>query len=123
MAYKKKIMRYGGEMPQNVREIVCGHFRDYLRREKMIAGARRRGHQMMRLQQYNRSVDHALEQVFSAHAIEGSAKQIVRRDLLDMAHGGNAKCVNGYGCMYSSKQYVAIREDALFFAARDMGLI
>ena len=116
-------VRYGGELPSQVREIVCGHLLDYGRRERIVAGAFRRGDNMLRLQQYNRGIDRALEQAFSAHGITGEAARTVRRDILNVASGRGARCVNGYGAMLSRGLYVAVREDVLFFAAREFGLI
>ena len=121
--YINRIIRYGGELPQTVRDIICGHFRDYNRRARLITGAGRKGSQMLQLQRYNRSVDRAIDQAISAHGICGTAAQSVREDLLAVASCGKAQCANGYGAMYSPKQYVAIREDALFFAARELGLV
>ena len=120
---EKRLMRYGGELPTYVRDIVCWHFRDYSRRERLIAGAYRRGDSMIQLQRYNRGVDRAIERAFAAHGIEGRAAEIVRRDLLEVASGRGAKCVCGYGAMLSRGLYVAVREDVLFFAAREFGLV
>ena len=117
------IMRYGGDLPPNVREIVCGHMRDYGRRERLISGAFRRGDKMILLQRYNRGIDNALSQAFSAHGILGEAANVVRRDVLQVASGRKALCVNGYGAMLSRGLYIAVREDVLFFVAREFGLV
>lgn len=120
---EKRKMRYGGEIPATVREIVCAHFHDYARRKRLIDGAHRKGSYMLQLQRYNRSVDRAIEQVMSQHGILGSAKETVRRDILAVSGGRSAQCVSGCGAMLSRGLYIAIREDALFFAARELGLI
>lgn len=116
-------MRYGRDLPQSVREVVCGHLRDYKRREKLIAGAYRHGDKLVRLQQYNRSVDRAFETVFLAHGIAGQAAETVRSDILAVESGGRAKCVTGYGAMLSRNLYLTVREDVLFFVAREFGLV
>lgn len=123
MSEEKKKMRYGGEISGSVREIVRAHFHDYARRERLIAGAQRKGSHMLQLQRYNRSIDRAIEQVILAHGISGTAAEIVRRDILDVAGGRKAKSVSGCGAMLSRGLYIAIREDALFFAARELGLV
>lgn len=119
----KRIMRYGGELPPFVRDIVCGHMRDYGRRERLIAGAVRRGDRMLHLQKFNRGIDLAFLQAFSAHGIMGKAADVIRADILSVTSGRRAKCVNGYGAMMSRGLYIAVREDVLFFAAREFGLI
>ena len=123
MGEGKKKMRYGGEIPGSVREIVCAHFRDYPRRKRLIAGAHRKGSYMINMQRYNRIVDKAISQVLLAHGISGQAAEIVRQDILEVSGGRTAKCVSGYGAMLSRGLYIAVREDALFFAAREFGLI
>jgi hypothetical protein len=78
---------------------------------------------MIHLQQTNRKIDGAITQVFSAHGIMGEAASIVRGDVLQVASGRRAKCVNGCGAMLSRGLYIAVREDVLFFAAGELGLI
>lgn len=123
MAKGQKPVRYGGDLPPQVRNIVCGHLLDYGRRERIVAGAFRRGDSMLRLQLYNKGIDRAIDQAFSAHGIVGEAARLVRRDILEVASGRGARCVNGCGAMLSRWSYVAVREDVLFFAAREFGLV
>ena len=120
---EKGAMRYGGEIPPRIRDIVCGHIADYGRREKLLARASKLSRVDLRLRQYNRGVDRAFEQALNAHGIHGAAAEVLRRDVLALASGRLARSVNSPDATMSRGLYIAIREDVFFFTAREFGLI
>lgn len=115
--------RYGGILPQTVKGLALAYLADYERRRCIVERGEARGRDEPRFRRVNSVVDSVIASVLDMHGINGSAAEVVAEDLKSGVGTRSARSVSMSGCFLSRKNYEHIREDVLWFVARELNLI
>ena len=119
---KKSTGRYGGVLPPTVKSLARAYVADYERRKRIIERGSALERDEPRFKKVNAIIDSVIASVFDMHGISGEAADILARDIKSCGGSRSARSVSGVDSFLSRYLFEQIKEDVLWFIARELHL-